>query len=76
MDRWQPGKESGVPGRFDLIRELYNLETDRTELQNLAAQHPEKVRELAAKYDAWAQNVGVVPWELYRDKLNDLKQSK
>ena len=56
--------------------ELYNLETDRTELQNLAAQHPEKVRELAAKYDAWAQNVGVVPWELYRDKLNDLKQSK
>jgi len=32
--------------------ELYDLRTDPTELTNLAAEHPEKVRELA---DAWEQ---------------------
>jgi arylsulfatase len=43
--------------------ELYDLATDRTETNNLAAQRPEQVKELAARWQAWAERVGVVPWE-------------
>jgi len=49
--------------------ELYDLDADRTELKNVSAAHPERVKELAAKYDAWAARVGVVPW----DELNRKK---
>ncbi|NIP18135.1 MAG: sulfatase-like hydrolase/transferase, partial [Xanthomonadales bacterium] len=33
--------------------ELYDLGTDRTEINNLARSHPDKVAELVAKYEAW-----------------------
>jgi uncharacterized sulfatase len=33
--------------------ELYNLSVDPAEMQNLAARHPGKVKELSAKLDAW-----------------------
>jgi arylsulfatase len=36
--------------------ELYNLAADRTELDDLAAQNPDKVRELALKWQSWADN--------------------
>ena len=39
--------------------ELYNLKTDRTELHNLAAEKPDLARELAAKWDAWAERCNV-----------------
>ena len=42
--------------------ELYDLERDRTELDNLAQKHPDKVMELAAQWHTWAQRVGVLPW--------------
>jgi arylsulfatase len=41
--------------------ELYDLEVDRTELNNLATQHPERVQEMAALWQAWAKRVGAVP---------------
>jgi hypothetical protein len=39
--------------------ELYDLTTDPTELRNLAAEHPEKVAELAAAWEeqAWANRI-------------------
>ena len=40
---------------------LYNVEADRTELQDLRAEHPEKAAELQALYEAWAARVGVKP---------------
>jgi arylsulfatase A-like enzyme len=43
--------------------ELYDLAKDRTETNNLAAGQPEKVRELAAAWEEWAKDVGVIPWE-------------
>lgn len=43
--------------------ELYDLSRDRAELQNLAAQQPARVKELAAAWQQWADHVGVVPWE-------------
>lgn len=36
--------------------ELYNMETDRTELDDLAERHPERVREMAEIFQRWRQN--------------------
>jgi len=55
-------------GRWKLVRdyprdwELYDLEHDRSELDDLASQQPGLVRELAAEWQAWADRVGVIPW--------------
>ena len=61
-------------GRWKLVRkgntgkktlddwELYNMETGRTELDNLARQHPQRVKELEAKWEAWTQRARVKPW--------------
>jgi arylsulfatase A-like enzyme len=42
--------------------ELYDLDADRTELTDLAAKEPEKVKDLAAKWDAWAKRTNVLPY--------------
>jgi arylsulfatase len=42
--------------------ELYDLEADRMELNDLVAQRPAKVAELKRLYDAWADRCGVKPW--------------
>jgi len=41
--------------------ELYDLDADRTELADLAARHPEKVKELSGKWDEWAKRTNVLP---------------
>ena len=43
--------------------ELYDLAHDRTETHDLAAAQPDKVKELAAAWQTWADRVGVAPWE-------------
>jgi arylsulfatase A-like enzyme len=56
-------------GDWKLVRkfpgawELYDLQADRTELNDLAAAHPERVEVMAAQYEAWAQRCGVKPRE-------------
>jgi len=39
--------------------ELYDIEADRTELNDLADKHPDIVRRLKTKYEQWAAGVGV-----------------
>lgn len=41
--------------------ELYDMEGDRTELNDLAAKRPERVQELAAEWLAWAKTNQVLP---------------
>lgn len=43
--------------------ELYNISTDRSELNDLSAQYPQKVAELEAMYSAWATRAGVVEFD-------------
>lgn len=56
-------------GRWKLVRkyrhdwELYDIQADRTELHDLAAEHPELVAELSEAYGEWAQRCGVIPRE-------------
>lgn len=47
--------------RYPEAWELYDMNADRTELHNLAAMHPDKVRELSELYDQWAKRCNVVP---------------
>ncbi|HLX62986.1 MAG TPA: arylsulfatase [Planctomycetota bacterium] len=42
--------------------ELYDMEADRTETQDLASSQPGKVEELTAKWEAWARRAHVIPW--------------
>jgi arylsulfatase A-like enzyme len=42
--------------------ELYDLEADRTETQNLAALHPQRVQEMAVLWEQWAKRLHVLPW--------------
>lgn len=46
--------------------ELYDLAKDRTELNDLASQYPDKTAELAARWEAWARRAHVKPYP--RDK--------
>jgi arylsulfatase len=42
--------------------ELYDMQADRTELNDLAEKSPDRVREMSAKWDAWADRAGVLPY--------------
>ena len=66
---WEHEGSRGVRrGRWKLVREfpgeweLYDMEADRTELNDLASRHPERVREMAAGFAAWAERVGEEDW--------------
>lgn len=65
-------------GKWKLVRkypgdwELYDLDADRTELTDLAARFPERVRDMAAQYDAWGKRCGVLP----RDRVVALMRSQ
>jgi arylsulfatase A-like enzyme len=56
--------------------ELYDLEADRTELNNLADTHPDKVKELEALYESWAKRCGVLPWPIRKPAANAKKASR
>ena len=56
-------------GRWKLVKwyprdlGLYDLDADRTELNDLAAKQPQRVQEMANQYDAWAQRCGILDTE-------------
>jgi len=50
---------------------LYNMKTDRSELNDLSGKNAEKVNELAALYNAWADSHSVIPFEQLRKKAGD-----
>ncbi len=42
--------------------ELCDMEADRTELTDLASQHPRQASTMAAQWEAWVRRVGALPW--------------
>ena len=44
------------------IWELYDLEADRTETNDLAGKEPDKLAEMVGLYESWAERCNVVPW--------------
>jgi len=41
--------------------ELFDMELDRIEMNDIASAHPEKVKEMSSKWLAWAKRTGIVP---------------
>lgn len=66
-------------GRWKLVRnypqawELYDMQADRTELHNLASQQPERVADMANRYEAWAKRCGVIPREKILQLMKEQK---
>ena len=66
------GNRAVRDGRWKLVAkenqawELYDLASDRTEMNDLATKQPEKVKELAAKWDAWAARARALPLGAWR----------
>jgi arylsulfatase A-like enzyme len=42
--------------------ELYDMARDRTEMRNLAAAQPERLKSLVAEWERWARRTHVLPW--------------
>lgn len=67
VSKWQQGSEYNW--------ELFDLEKDGTEMHDLSAAMPEKVKEMSDMYNAWAEKNNVLPWstiqELYNKKRSD-----
>jgi len=59
------GGRAVIEGDFKLVAlkdlpwELYNLSRDRTEMDNLAARHPDLVSTMSIHWENWAVNVGL-----------------
>ncbi|MEM6552734.1 MAG: sulfatase-like hydrolase/transferase [Planctomycetota bacterium] len=74
--RWKllinPGWYGANKDRSIPVYELYDLNNDPSELNNLAQSKPQLVQKLAAMCDAWAQDMGIVEYaELLKLRPND-----
>jgi arylsulfatase A-like enzyme len=47
--------------------ELYNIDQDRAEQHDQAANDPERVRTMAAEWDAWAERANVLPFGAWKN---------
>ena len=62
-------------GNFKLVRqygfdwELYDMDVDRTELNNLAGKNTPLENDLLAQYSDWAQQTGVMDWRVALPKI-------
>lgn len=66
-------------GSWKLVRkypqawELYDLTKDRTELNDLAGKHADRVRDMAAQYETWAARCNVIPREKILSLMREQK---
>ena len=86
LNRTQPlfweheGNRAINDGKWKLVAlnnhpwELYDYYADRSELHDLASQHPDVVAKLSAEWDAWAKRVGAI--EAYPDLKKKGKKGK
>jgi arylsulfatase A-like enzyme len=71
------GNKAVRDGRWKLVSrfpdgwELYDMEADRTELNDLAAAQPERVKSMTAQWNAWAARCGVQPWPMPQTPPNE-----
>ena len=52
----------GRAGQNDVVWELYDIEGDRSELHDLAAEEPKRLKEMVGLWQAYAERANVLPW--------------
>ena len=57
--------------RFPDGWELFDMEADRTELHDLAAAQPARVKAMTDMWNTWAQRCGVQPWPMPQTPPNE-----
>ena len=71
---WEHNGNRGFrDGKWKLVAksnewELYDIEADRTELNDLANSYPEIRHEMIRKYEEWTSRVGVIRWQERKNK--------
>lgn len=68
VSKWSNGQEYNW--------ELFDLERDGTEMNDLASTMPDKVQELSQLYDDWAKENNILPWHTVEDLYDSKKESK
>jgi arylsulfatase len=58
----------GRAGQDKVNWELYDIETDRSELHNLAAQQPERLKKMVNIWLDYARRANVLPWPVTAKK--------
>ena len=54
--------------------ELYDLAAERTEINNLATQHPQKLEALVGLYRDWADRCLIYPWDQLQERRRQQRQ--
>ena len=77
IDNWK------LVGKYNQAWELYELDKDRTESQNVASAYPEQVKKMQDAYTSFAEKRGVVSWQKVQQliqerttRLNAVKSSR
>ncbi len=60
--------------RFPGSWELYDMEKDRSELNDLAFRHPDLVRRLSGLYEDWAGRAQVTAWQDVQRELKKIRE--
>jgi arylsulfatase len=42
--------------------ELYDMDADRVEMNDLSARHPERLKAMIRRWEQWARRTGTIPW--------------
>ena len=78
---WEHEGNAGLRwGKWKLVREykkpweLYDIEADRTELNNLAEKESARMNQMAERWEAWAQEALAKPWPWGAKKIKFSKK--
>jgi arylsulfatase len=70
-------------GRWKLVSangrdewQLYDMEADRTETNDLASKRPDAVSALAQQHEQWRERVGVLPWSEYKARRKQRREGE
>lgn len=68
IGEWKIVSRFDYENNIELPWELYNMQNDRSETNDLSSGYPEKVKELETLYVEWADRVNVIPYRVLLEK--------